>query len=700
MPSSSPSLVRTLKDHRTPLAVHLLPSLAGWSKFPEADSADPAVRSAFVATDLVVFIDYLTLYFERNDETFRDLYVGEKLKQCYDSADTPDQAIERRRRILASDRDALTGYLAPLLAPEALVEVTTFLDQVDLVVTGVAKRQVRVLFIGDCLHLDVLSFLAAPLLEQGFRLETCFATSKNSPELQRQLRTLAGQTFDLIFFSPFTYEFHPDYKQLGFLRTAALSADGIRTIVEQAQADTMAALRLLGSLFDAPVFVHNSSGIRRHDGTWLEQLKNNLTKRTRAIARRQINSWLPGALAALNRETYPHFFLQDEAALLQQHPEDHLSRMLYRVDQQHPAEFGRVISRLYLDVILAAMLLSKKKVVVCDLDNTLWKGVIGEGAVVHYRDRQQILKRLREKGLLLAINSKNDPRNVHFDGALLQFEDFVSCQINWTPKLQNMRRIGQELNLKTKDFLFLDDRADERAMVTESMPEVLALDAESPLVWRRLALAADLLPEQDDMDRTLAYKQRSERQQFLEDPAAAAAEQRELFRRLEFRVFVRTADRKELKRVTELINRTNQFNMCNTRTTLAEVTSWYESPRHTIFVVEARDRFGSMGTVSVAVVREQSDSFDLESFVLSCRVFGYGVETALLNHLKRMAASSDREKQVIGRYVETPYNQPCRDTFADNGFAEQDGVWIYAAGEEAILDPEWLTVETEYSAVA
>lgn len=678
----------------------MLPSLAGWSKFPEADSADSSVRSAFVETHLVALVDYLTLYFERGDDTFRHLYVGEKLKQCYDAADSPEQALSRRRTILTRDRSALTGYLAPLLPPESLAELTRFFDEVDRVVTGEAKKSVRVLFIGDCLHLDVLSFLAAPLLEQGFRLESTFATSKTSVDLLRQLRSLAEQSFDLIFFSPFTYEFHPEYKQFIFGRTAALGASGISTIVEQAQADTMAVLRLLGSQFDVPTFVHNSSGIRRHDGTVFEQLKNRVTKRTRTLARRQINSWLPGALATVNRETYPHLFLLDEAALLKKYPEEQLSRMLYRVDQQHPAEFGRVLARLYLDVILAATVLSKKKVVVCDLDNTLWQGVIGEGAVTHYKDRQEVLKRLRKKGVLLAINSKNDPRNVHFTGATLELDDFVSSQINWTPKVQNLRRIAQELNLKTKDFLFLDDRADERAMVSESMPEVLALDPEMPVVWQRLAIAADLLPEQDELDRTLAYKQRAERQQFLEDPAAAAAEQRELFRRLDFRVTIRTAERKELKRVAELINRTNQFNMLNTRTTLGEVTSWQEDPRYSIFVVDARDRFGSMGTVSVAIVREQRDALEIEAFVLSCRVFGYGVETALLNHLKRLAAASDVAKHLVGRYVATPYNEPCRQTYAENGFHDHDGLWTFQGSGSSIVDPEWLTVEAEFPAVA
>jgi len=218
-----------------------------------------------------------------------------------------------------------------------------------------------------------------------------------------------------------------------------------------------------------------------------------------------------------------------------------------------------------------------------------------------------------------------------------------------------MRKIAGELNLKLKDFLFVDDRSDERAMVAEVLPEIGTLDAESPDVWRRLALLAEFLPEQDEIDRTLAYKQREQRQRFLEDPEEVAAEQRELFRKLKLKVTIRPAGQKELKRVAELINRTNQFNMCGTRTTLKEVTQWHESPAHLILVVEADDKFGSMGVVCVAVTEQTPDSVEIPVFVLSCRVFGYGVETALLNYVRGTSGNRNGRsgKSLVGLYKET-----------------------------------------------
>jgi FkbH-like protein len=127
---------------------------------------------------------------------------------------------------------------------------------------------------------------------------------------------------------------------------------------------------------------------------------------------------------------------------------------------------------------------------------------------------------------------------------------------------------------------------------------------------------------------------------------------------------IRFADRKELKRVSELINRTNQFNTCGSRTTLQEVTRWHESDRHAIWVAEASDKFGSMGTISVAVVEETAPGVAILAFVLSCRVFGFGMENALLNWIKLWRPG----RTIFGHFKETPHNQPCHRVYPDNGF--------------------------------
>ena len=167
-------------------------------------------------------------------------------------------------------------------------------------------------------------------------------------------------------------------------------------------------------------------------------------------------------LVASHRSTGANLSLVDEAELLGRHGELTLGRYIYASTIQHPAELGHLLAHRYRDILAAQADLVGKKVVVCDLDNTLWKGEIGEGAVEHFVEFQRILKDLRRKGVLLTINLKNDPRNVHWEGAVLNQDDFVNIQINWESKATNMRRIQNALNLKFKDFVFIDDRADQR----------------------------------------------------------------------------------------------------------------------------------------------------------------------------------------------------------------------------------------------
>ena len=244
---------------------------------------------------------------------------------------------------------------------------------------------------------------------------------------------------------------------------------------------------------------------------------------------------------------------------------------------------------------------------------------------------------LRKKGFLLAICSKNDAQNIHWRGGTLSEDDFVCQEINWDSKAENIRRIAKRLNLKTKDFIFIDDRADERALVATSMPEITTLDAESPRTWAQLALLAHVLNENIEGDRTLAYKQREERERFLGDSSIGESklDESEALKKLQLELQIRFANRDEVGRVAELINRTNQFNMNGARTNLQEVTRWYQSDSYKIWVAEARDKFGKMGTIAVAVSQKASRGVEIIAFVLSCRVFGFGMESALLNRVKR-----------------------------------------------------------------
>jgi FkbH-like protein len=407
-----------------------------------------------------------------------------------------------------------------------------------------------------------------------------------------------------------------------------------------------------------------------------------------------------GLIDHANSETFEHAFLFDESPLLAEHGEDRLSRLLHAEHLQHPAFFGKALAEKYRDLAFARARLLGRKLVVCDLDNTIWAGEIGEGAVSHFLDRQRTLLRLKDRGIVLAVNSKNDPANVHWDGGLLKAEDFVSIQINWDSKIANMKRIREALNLKYKDYVFIDDRADQLDMMGQGLPEIHLLDATSEDSWRLLEAWASLPPRQSEGDRTAMYHERDAREGFLkeqeEDPAV-------LFANLKIHLTIRQAARGDLQRLTELVNRTNQFNLVGSRATFPEVSRWRDDPETTILLVDAADKFGRMGTVCAAVVRRDGGRLVLHTFVLSCRVFGYGIENAVLNTVKRMAWNEDPKSPpvVVGEYTETPHNEPCRSMYPDNGFTWDGSRWVLEIKPDDVpADPSWLTIDNQIAGTA
>ena len=255
-----------------------------------------------------------------------------------------------------------------------------------------------------------------------------------------------------------------------------------------------------------------------------------------------------------------------------------------------------------------------------------------------------------------------------------------------------MKRIQADLNINMKDFVFIDDREDELELMRMMHPEVLCLDATDPNTWTRLALWKEFLEDHLEMDRTLMYRQREQRKAFIKDDVSSDEEKAALFAALQLKVKITRARPADLKRVAELINRTNQFNLEGSRTNFKEVGQWHASPRHIIVTAQTADRFGDMGTTCVAVARIDSEEMTLLPFVLSCRVFGYGVERSVLNYLKTVAADKG-VRRIVGRYVPTPQNAPCKDFLPDNGFYEDRERWVFDVGTSLPVDAEWLQVE-------
>jgi FkbH-like protein len=630
----------------------------------------------------------------RPDELWEDLFAGwihsRVLAPLSDggaeSAFSPSQALRLTKLLWL---DLLRGQIGSA----AVQHAQRVLDRVIADLSRPARKTVRVLFIGDCLQYEVIAALLGPCA----RAQIAFAPQRIHERVQsvlrNRIRSMEASDVDLVFFSPFTHSYLPEYSQL--LRPAS-SLWGRARFFEHADRmveDIAATVRVLANRFACPIYLHNTAGTVQTFGLVVGWAKNAISRRNRKQAREMIHrrfSLLAEEVAFEGRVR-----VLDENSVRDGLGDRKLATVFYKGDLFHPTRLGVALGRrTCFEAIYSHVFLEGKKVVVCDLDNTLWDGVIGEGAVTHLGRRQEILKGLRNRGILLSINSKNDPRNVHFSGGVLESGDFVAPRINWMPKAANMKSIVAELNMKAKDFVFIDDRSDELEQIADAFPEILTLNAQDPATWRLLSHWQKHLRADQDGDRTRLYHERFARDQFLlAAPPSEAAGEDELaaLSRLGLEVKIEDVTRSGVKRAAELINRTSQFNLCGSRVTVTQLLEGL-SQGHRVFTVTARDKFGGMGVVGAMKVDIQPGRLEIPVFVLSCRVFGFGIEYALLNTLSRLAGPDTR---ISGHYKETQHNQPCRELYPKSGFTWNGSFWdgVVSGLPE---NPAWLVTENRF----
>src|SRR5579864_372454 len=640
---------------------------------------------------LLTAIDLLAAWFETCDPIYKELFAGwvhTRLVPDLSEEGTPDDY--KPDQAVAFAKVLWIATLQSKVPAEAIRILAADLDGILSVLSKPALKRPRILVIGDCIQSELMTALLGPCAQAQISIQSVVINERVQPVLRNRIRTLSPDEFDLVFFSPFSHAYLPEYEMLLKPRSRFWSAAKIAGQVDAMLTEVYATIDALVKHIQCPIYVHNTAGTIQSFAKVSGFAKNLISRRNRRLTRRLIND----GIARYLKE--PQFDgrvqLLDEDSVRARSSETELGRVYLDSYAYHPTRLGVEVGRsLYFDAVYAAAFLASKKVVVCDLDNTLWDGVIGEGAVTHYVERQTILKGLRHRGVLLSINSKNDPKNVHWSGAALQPEDFVAPRINWESKVANMAGIRDELNLKVKDFVFLDDRPDELERMQNAFPEILALNATHATTWKLLSHWQKGLRSDQEEDRTNLYHQRVEREQFLSGHSQAGApleDEAVAFAKLKLSVKIEEAGGSALKRAAELINRTNPFNLCGSRTTVRELQEGLGS-QHWLITAAAEDKFGSMGVVGVMRVNRKPDRLEIPIFVLSCRVFGFGIEYALLNAVKRLAPAGHA---IVGHYKETQSNEPCRQLYPQSRMRWDGSCWVGKIGELP-PDPAWLMVE-------
>lgn len=320
--------------------------------------------------------------------------------------------------------------------------------------------------------------------------------------------------------------------------------------------------------------------------------------------------------------------------------------------------------------------LTRKKVLVTDLDNTLWGGVLGEdgeegisigndheGAI--YRDTQLRIKDLTNMGVLLAIVSKNNYDDVLHVLAthtqmILRPDDFVAIMANWDDKAYNIQKIAQDLNLGLDSFVFLDDNPVEREAVKQTLPDVTVADfptdiTKLPRIIENLAQTCFpiLTLTTEDIAKTEMYQQEMQRKSVLN----ASASMEDYLRSLEIKITLGEMTEEQLDRVSQLTQKTNQFNLVTNRYSPEEIRTYANKPENYIYTAKVSDRFGDSGLVFLMMISTTGTMAHVDNLLMSCRVMGRHIEDAVLTsvekHLSLLGVS-----EITAEYIPTRKNVP------------------------------------------
>ena len=366
----------------------------------------------------------------------------------------------------------------------------------------------------------------------------------------------------------------------------------------------------------------------------------------------------------------------------------------------------------------SAMFRAPRKVLCTDLDNTLWGGVLGEDgpngiATGHafpgncYLAYQRYLKELSARGVLLAVTSKNNVADVAEAFQVraadlgMSLDDFVGQKIGWNEKADALRELAAELSLGLDSFVFVDDNPVECEAIRQRLPEVAVVEVPVSEPWRLVGMLADewffdaVSVTSDDRVRSQEYRAQAQRAALSE----TAGSREEFLGSLEIVCTFLSAAEAPLDRSVQLLAKTNQFNLTTRRYSATEVMKFVEDSLSQAVAVRVRDRFGDAGVVGLALTRQHGDECWIDDLLLSCRVIGRGIETAILAHLARGAAARGA-RWLVGEYIETKKNAPCRDFYPDHGFtrdkAEAGGagvVYRFDLSKSLIESPSWLILE-------
>ena len=407
------------------------------------------------------------------------------------------------------------------------------------------------------------------------------------------------------------------------------------------------------------------------------------------------NDWYQFVQGLIDARTNIYSIDIAETASIIGHKHFYSNKMWYMSSMPYSRDGLNAVSN-EVDRALDSAFSSRKKIITLDLDNTLWGGVIGEDGIEgielsdhkegqRYYDFQRQLLEMKNRGIVLAVNSKNNPDDAeeaiqNHPAMLLRDDDFVSRKINWDNKALNLKTMESELNLTEGGFIFIDDNPVERETVKGECPDALVPDFPTDTteligfaedIWFDYCRPMRVLKE--DLKKTQMYQSEAKRKQDLSESLNLD----DYIAKLEMVADIHRMRPEELERVTQLCNKTNQFNVTTKRYTQAEIEEIANNPNNGIYVVYSSDKYGDSGLISVIILIGEDVDVRIDTFLMSCRVMGRKLEDVIINEL---AAKNSTKKRMIGEFIPTAKNAPVKELYDRLGFSmvsDNDGHKTY-----------------------
>jgi FkbH-like protein len=335
-----------------------------------------------------------------------------------------------------------------------------------------------------------------------------------------------------------------------------------------------------------------------------------------------------------------------------------------------------------------------RKCIVLDLDDTLWGGIVGEDGYegiklspqfpgTSFVEFQRVIQALHERGIILAINSRNNEDEAlrvirDHPYMVLRENNFASVKINWNDKISNTKAIAEELNIGLDSLVYFDDDPVNRELISSALPEVMTVDLpKDPALYAQTLMDLNVFNTfsitDEDKRRGQMYIEERNRTQLEK----SISNLDDFLSQLKIKINIKEADKFTIPRISQLVLKTNQFNLTTKRFQEEEILRFSEDKNMLVGCAQTSDKFGDNGITGVFIVQKNPEysEWSIEAFLLSCRVMGRRIEDGMMEYILN-EARKEGIKRVKGRYIPTRKNKPCENFLPHSGFKKEGEDWI------------------------